>query len=209
METAERSTKVHVTRERKRLYDPLPPKGDPDQVTVAAVAPTVPESSEGEKTRPAPTVIPVETTPSKAMLAKEIVVDYVWLSLGAAVIPLPFVDFAAITAIEVKLVHRLSTLYNIEFSEQWAKSLVAALFSGVSTGFIAGSCLKIFPVVGILLGSLPIAAVAGALTYAVGQVFIYHFELGGTLFDFDPEQVKAYFVQQYATGQHVVTDLRS
>ena len=51
-------------------------------------------------------------------------------------------------------------------------------------------------------------AAAGASTYAVGQVFIQHFESGGTFLDFDPDKVKAYFAEQVEKGKLVVADLR-
>jgi len=51
-------------------------------------------------------------------------------------------------------------------------------------------------------------AVAGASTYAVGQVFIQHFESGGTFLDFDPEKVKGYFAEQFEKGKLAVGDLK-
>jgi hypothetical protein len=51
--------------------------------------------------------------------------------------------------------------------------------------------------IGGLLGILAVPAFAGATTYAIGKVFIRHFESGGTFLDFDPSKAKAYFQQQF------------
>ena len=40
-----------------------------------------------------------------------------------------------------------------------------------------------------------------AISYAVGKVFIQHFESGGTFLDFDPKKVRAYFEDQFREGR--------
>jgi hypothetical protein len=45
---------------------------------------------------------------------------------------------------------------------------------------------------------------AGASTYAVGRVFIQHFECGGTILSFDPEKVRAHFEKEFEEGKKVV-----
>ena len=44
------------------------------------------------------------------------------------------------------------------------------------------------------------SAFGGATTYAVGKVFIQHFEMGGTLLNFNPDEVRKYFQEQYQQG---------
>jgi len=36
-------------------------------------------------------------------------------------------------------------------------------------------------------------ALSSGISYALGKTFIQHFEAGGTLFDLDPAELKAYF----------------
>lgn len=48
------------------------------------------------------------------------------------------------------------------------------------------------------------SAISGAITYAIGQVFIQHFESGGTFLDFDPKKVKEYFMEQFEEGNKTV-----
>ena len=44
-------------------------------------------------------------------------------------------------------------------------------------------------------------------TWALGKVFIQHFESGGTFLDFDPEEVKEYFKAQFEEGREVAATL--
>ena len=44
-------------------------------------------------------------------------------------------------------------------------------------------------------------ALAGASTYAVGKVFVQHFESGGTFLNFDPEDVRDYYAEQFEKGK--------
>ena len=50
------------------------------------------------------------------------------------------------------------------------------------------------------MGFVSSPAFSGAVTYAIGKVFVQHFEMGGTLLDFNPEKVKKYFREQYEQG---------
>ena len=50
---------------------------------------------------------------------------------------------------------------------------------------------------------LTLPAASGALTYAVGRVFIQHFESGGTFLDFDPAEVSKYFAEKYEQGRKI------
>ena len=49
------------------------------------------------------------------------------------------------------------------------------------------------------------AYVGGATTYAVGKVFIEHFESGGTFLDFDPEKMRDHFQELYEEGKQLAT----
>ena len=49
------------------------------------------------------------------------------------------------------------------------------------------------PLVGPALGVLSMPAMAAAVTWAVGKVFMQHFASGGTLLDFDPEKTRTHF----------------
>lgn len=138
----------------------------------------------------------------KDIAAKEIVKRYALYSAGAGLIPMPLVDFAAITAINVKMVKDLGTLYGLEFTQDRIRPLVGSVIAGYSAtqlGYgISGSAVKSVPVLGTIAGVASVPAAGAAMTYAVGRVFIQHFASGGTFLDLDPDKVRAYFSRKKA-----------
>jgi uncharacterized protein (DUF697 family) len=119
--------------------------------------------------------------------AAKIVGKYAAASAAAGFIPIPLADIAAISAVQMKMVHGLSKLYDVPFSNDWAKSLVASLTGGVAADSIGriglGSLVKMIPGVGHVAGMLALPGVACVATSTLGQIFTQHFETGGTLLD--------------------------
>jgi len=145
--------------------------------------------------------------PSRIQEAENIVRDHVWWSMTFGLIPVPLLDFVAITGVQLKMIQRLCDYYQQAFSEQQAQAIIAAMVGGGNAGFIgvglSRTLGKFIPLVGFV--SMPIAA--GALTYAVGRVFIHHFELGGTFLSFDVEKMREYFAQEQKNGQKIVENV--
>jgi uncharacterized protein (DUF697 family) len=144
--------------------------------------------------------------------ANEIVSHYMWWSAGAGLIPVPLLDMAAVTGVQIKMLSRLAKLYDTSFSEHQGKSIISALLGSIVPSNLArgalGSMIKAVPVVGSIAGLITMPAFSGAATYAIGKVFIQHFEAGGTLLDFDPEKMKAYFAAKYKEGQGMHPPIR-
>ena len=182
------TSRIRVKRTRKRLYDPAPeePKKSPE----GASAEITDTQSHAE--------------PSRLAEANRLINRYVIWSAGTALVPIPFMDLIAVTAIELNMLRKLSAHYGITFTEQRGKALIASLIGGLHAGLFSRSLLKMIPVVGISGAVAPIAVLAGALTYAVGKVFLHHFEAGGTLLDFDPSKVKRYFEKHFRQGKNGV-----
>lgn len=124
---------------------------------------------------------------------------------GAGLIPFPALDIIAITAIQLKLLKDLSVIYDVAFTEQRGKALIGALTSGVGMPMLAGravvSVLKAIPGVGSVIAGGSMSVIAGASTYALGRVFIQHFESGGTLLNFDPRAMHEYYRKYFEEGK--------
>ncbi len=133
-------------------------------------------------------------------------------ALGAGVLPLPLVDVVALAGVQVKLLKDLSELYHVPFREGLAKKLVGALLAGIGgigIGVALGaSLMKVLPVVGTALGIVSVSVTAGAVTHAVGRVFIMHFEAGGTLLDFDPKKVRDHFRREFEAAKEKVAQMQ-
>lgn len=136
-------------------------------------------------------------------------VNYYWKwSAGAGLIPLPLLDVAAVTGVQLKMIHELAKLYDIPFRRDLAKSVVGSLLGAVSGPLLAvgsmgllGPALKVLPGIGTLVGVLATPAFNAAATYALGRVFVQHFESGGTFLDMDPEAVREHFKREFEAGR--------
>lgn len=150
--------------------------------------------------------VPSPVAPSERLpRAKELAKNYMLWSMGAGLIPYPFADVFAVAAVQLRMIEDITALYDLKFSETRGKAIVASLLGGLVANTIArgslGSLLKIVPVVGTFVGSISVPIFAGAATYAVGQVFIMHFETGGTLLDFDASRMNGFFHDQFEEGK--------
>ena len=128
--------------------------------------------------------------------ANDIVTKYIKWSAGAGIIPIPFLDSLAVSAVQFKMLKSLADLYDLEFKGELVKTLMASLLGGLSSRAIASGArqaVKAIPGIGSLLGMLAMPASSAALSYALGAVFIKHFELGGTFLNFDPDSTREYF----------------
>lgn len=147
-------------------------------------------------------------TDSTPAHATEIINKYVPWSMGAGLVPVPVLDIVALTGIQVKMLSDLSTAYGVEFSENRIKSIVLSLLSSLGTTALAfgalGSTIKAIPGLGTWLGVATLPVFAGATTYALGKVFMQHFESGGTFLNFDTLKAKKAFVETFEEGKREV-----
>jgi uncharacterized protein (DUF697 family) len=68
--------------------------------------------------------------------------------------------------------------------------------------------LKAVPVVGALAGVPVMVVSCGATAWALGRVFIQHFESGGTFLNLDPEQVREHFKTHLEEGRTVASTMK-
>jgi uncharacterized protein (DUF697 family) len=142
--------------------------------------------------------------------ATEILNNNVALAMGAGLIPLPLVDLAAITAVQLKMGKELAEFYGVDYKEDQIKgivvSLIAAYTATSAASVTAAAAAKSIPVLGAVFGVITLPVVAGGLTYAVGKVFIQHIESGRTFISFDISEVQAGFLREVEKGKGIVSD---
>jgi uncharacterized protein (DUF697 family) len=126
-------------------------------------------------------------------------------AFGGGILPIPVVDMMVVSGFQLKMLNELSKLYGVPFSANAAKNIVSALLGSLlPSGFAHGATgyvLRSVPVVGPLLGALVMPAFSSAATWAIGRVFVQHFESGGTFLDFDPVKVREYFKAEFDRAQ--------
>jgi uncharacterized protein (DUF697 family) len=117
----------------------------------------------------------------------------------AGLIPVPVVDVLAVGGLQLQMLRRISQVYDVEFSENRGKALIAALAGTmipVTSGMGAASALKFVPVVNILAAGFVMPVLSAGATYAIGKAFVQHFESGGSLLDFNPPDYREFVKAQ-------------
>ncbi|MEM9274579.1 MAG: DUF697 domain-containing protein [Cyanobacteria bacterium P01_F01_bin.143] len=143
---------------------------------------------------------------TKRSEAQVIIRSHVLWSMGGGLIPIPLVDFAAVTAIQLEMLQQLAQLYGVDYTRSNGKAFVSAL-TGTTIARLGASFLKALPGVGTVLGGASMSLTSGASTYAVGQVAINHFANAGTLSNFVEDQVKKAYDSAFEKGKSYVSDL--
>ncbi|MEM1328262.1 MAG: DUF697 domain-containing protein [Bacteroidota bacterium] len=139
--------------------------------------------------------------------ADTVVRNHVIFSMGAGFIPIPVADIFAVSASQLDMIRQLCKVYDIDFQETQGKAIVSALTSSTLARVGAGSLAKAIPFVGSLVGGVTNSVLAGASTYALGEVFKRHFETGGTILDFDVDRLKRVYQEKFEKGKEVVKEM--
>ena len=140
-------------------------------------------------------------------IASKLVDRFAIWSGVAGLIPVPVVDVLAVGGLQVQLVRRISQIYDVPFSENRGKALIASLAGSMiptTSGMGAASALKAVPIFGTIAAGFVMPALSAGATYAIGKAFIQHFASGGTLLDFNPPDYRDFF-----RAQKEMWDLRS
>ena len=141
-----------------------------------------------------------ETPPDGRRASAVKLVERFSLWSGAAgLIPVPFVDLAAVGGVQIQMLRRISQIYSVPFSENRGKALIAGLAGSMipaSSGIGAASILKSVPVVGMAISGIVMPVLSAGATYAIGMAFIQHFTSGGTLLDFNPRDYREFIKAQ-------------
>ena len=137
---------------------------------------------------------------------------YIYSAMGVGLIPVPIVDLAAISLIQLKLLHNLANHYDTPFSKDAGKAIIGSLVGGTAStpvGMSLASLTKSIPIIGTVVGAASVLLAAGASTYALSRIFIQHFEAGGTFLNFDPAAVREYFAKEFEKGKALLSSKKS
>lgn len=119
----------------------------------------------------------------------------------AGLIPIPWVGFTALTAVQLNMLRHFAEIYGVEFSKEIAKSAIASLVgSDLSVGISLGVA-KLLPGPAVTFSAVSGALLGTASTYALGKIFIQHFESGRTFLSFDPAKVHAHYAELYSISK--------
>jgi uncharacterized protein (DUF697 family) len=143
----------------------------------------------------------------------KLIQQHVWGAMAVGLIPLPLVDFVAVTGVQINLLRKLSQEYHVRFFKHTAQNILSSLLGSAAPAFasapLAASLVKAVPVVGLTVGVVTMPLLNGAATYALGKVFVQHFASGGTFLTFSPDKVKAYYADMLKEGQKVAAEMKA
>jgi uncharacterized protein (DUF697 family) len=123
---------------------------------------------------------------------------------ASSLIPLSGADIAALAAVQANLVINISSLYGEKVEKYAVSGVIATLLGTLLPAYAATYALtaaaKVIPIpgVGSLLSFPAIAGSNAAATYAVGRVFVSHYENGGTFASFSPTAAKDSLMSEFA-----------
>ena len=149
-----------------------------------------------------------EMTPEhRDEMASKLIERFAIWSGVAGLIPVPVIDAVTVGGLQIQMLRRLSQIYNVPFSENRGKALIASVAGSMipaTSGIGAASALKFVPVVGMLVSGFVMPVLSAGATYAIGKAFVQHFASGGTLLDFNPPDYR-----EFIKAQKEMWDLRS
>jgi uncharacterized protein (DUF697 family) len=99
--------------------------------------------------------IAADTPETREEMASKLVDRFALWSGVAGLIPVPVVDVFAVGGLQIQMVRRLSQIYDVEFSENRGKALIASLAGSMipaTSGIGAASVLKAVPIIGTIAG---------------------------------------------------------
>ena len=140
-----------------------------------------------------------DTPETREQMASKLVDRFALWSGVAGLVPVPVLDAVAVGGLQIQMVRRISQIYDVDFSENRGKALIASLAGSMipaTSGIGAASVLKAIPVIGTIAGGFVMPALSAGATYAIGKAFIQHFATGGTLLDFNPPDYRQFIKAQ-------------
>lgn len=175
------------------------------ETAVETAAPAAEVAAPAVEAPAAESVVETVEDPREARAA-QVIRDNLYLSGASGLIPVPYLDTAALAAVNLKLLRNLSDVYGVEFRAEIGKEAIGVLLASVTPPLLAGgilgsslvrSALRSIPVIGTAVGLIALPAFHAAFTYALGSAFRRHFASGGTFLTFDAAASKSYFKEKY------------
>ncbi|MFK7905713.1 MAG: DUF697 domain-containing protein [Chitinophagales bacterium] len=139
----------------------------------------------------------------KRELAQEIISKHTYIAVGTGLIPIPLVDIVILSTVQANMISELCDAYKVSYEKSIDKVLMTSVAGGALPKF-AGSLIKAVPGIGSLIGGIFRAGFSAASTYAIGEVFVRHFEEGGNMKNFNFYLFQDYYQEVLEKGKAYV-----
>ena len=141
--------------------------------------------------------------PNQTLASAEIIINrhIVW-AMASGAIPIHFIDALGVMFIQNDMLKQLCKVYNIEYNENIGKSIVSSI---IATSTIKGISFAFKP---IKAGErIMMSVLSGAITYAMGRMFLGNFEKGVSLFDLDIKKGEELFNKNFEKGKDIAKNI--
>lgn len=140
-------------------------------------------------------------------LAKTTITNASQWATAAGFIPVTGLDTVTISGVQLKMVYDLCEIYKVPFKKEAVLAAVGAALGGSFTTIVAskvaGVGMSRIPYVGSVITLLTQPAISYATTFAIGLLFVKHFENNGDLLNFDLDSTKAVFDKEFEKAKEV------
>jgi uncharacterized protein (DUF697 family) len=139
--------------------------------------------------------------------SEAIIADHTSYAMASALIPVPFADVAAVTLVQLDMVKALADAYEVEYDRSRTRALILSL-AGATAARLGASALKVLPGFGTIAGATTQVVLSGASTFALGQIFMNHFEQRGSLEGFETDALRERYQLYLERGRRIARALR-
>ena len=145
----------------------------------------------------------------KHLVAQNAIKSHMVAGSAMSFLPLPLFDLAALSGTQLNLLRVLCKNYDVNFDEQKGKAILTSLISGslpLLTVMGLSSFARLLPGIGTIGGSISMTIFSSAYIYATGQVFLHHFEYGGTLENFESKHWRKFFKEKFSEKRYLAKE---
>jgi len=145
----------------------------------------------------------LNNSPTRA-LAENIINRHIVWAMASGAIPIHFVDALGVMFIQNDMLKQLCKLYSYDYNRNIGKSIVSSI---IATSTVKGISFAFKPIKAgerILMSIL-----SGAITYAMGRMFISNFESGISLIDIDIKKGEQLFDEYFEKGKNFAKNITS
>lgn len=128
--------------------------------------------------------------------AENIINRHIVWAMASGALPIHFVDAIGVMFIQNDMIKQLCKLYKLEYNENIGKSIVSSIIAASTAKGISFAFKRIKAGERILMSIL-----SGAITYAMGRMFIGNFEKGISLIDIDIKKGEQLFDEYFEKGK--------
>lgn len=129
---------------------------------------------------------------------------------AAGFITIPGVNTITISGVQLRMLYSLCKIYKVPFKKEAVLAVVSAALGGSITTSVAFSTtsfgLSKIPYVGSVFSLVTQPILSYATTYALGALFIKHFENNGNLLNFKLDSTQAIFDEQFEKAKSIYKD---